>query len=99
MDYYPSQPLSGNGGNPIQVDSSGDNSVFLEQVFYSNNYMFSHLTAMPRMNAYNFAINERCYNIENTNTLYDPGMINNSQYVWGKDSINTDTAMGYSSIH
>ena len=29
MDYFPSQPLSGNGGNPIQLDSTGDNSVFL----------------------------------------------------------------------
>lgn len=29
MDYYPSQPLMGNGGNPVALDTSGDNSVFL----------------------------------------------------------------------
>jgi hypothetical protein len=29
MDYFPSQPLTGNGGNPVQLDSTGDNSVFL----------------------------------------------------------------------
>lgn len=29
MDYYPSQPLSGNGGNPIEIDSTGSNGIFL----------------------------------------------------------------------
>lgn len=29
MDYYPSQPYSGNAGNPVQLDATGDNSVFL----------------------------------------------------------------------
>lgn len=57
MEYYPSQPITGNGGNPIQLDSTGDNSVFLEQIFYTNGYMFSNLSPMPRINCYNFAIN------------------------------------------
>ena len=25
-DFYPSQPIVGNGGNPMMVDYSGDNS-------------------------------------------------------------------------
>lgn len=57
MDYYPSQPLSGNGGNPVMVDQSGDNSIFLEQIYLSNGYMFSSLSPLPRINSYNFAIN------------------------------------------
>lgn len=99
MEYYPSQPISGNGGNPVQVDSSGDNSVYLEQLYLSNNYMFSKGTPLPRINAYNFAINERCYDITNTNTLYDPSMIDNMKYVWNDTSINYDTAMGMPNIH
>lgn len=99
MEYYPSQPLSGNAGNPIQVDSTGDNSVFLDQIMMSNGYMFSSLSPMPRINSYNFAINERCYDILNTHTFYDPGMINQPTYQWSPDSINSDTALGMSNIH
>lgn len=29
MEYYPSQPLSGNGGNPIDFDGLGSNGIFL----------------------------------------------------------------------
>ena len=54
---------------------------------------------MPRINAYNFAINDRCYNIFNTHTLYDPAMIEDSGYVWQGSSINVDTALGMSSVH
>jgi hypothetical protein len=32
MDYFPSLPLTGNAGNPIAMDSTGDNSIFLEQI-------------------------------------------------------------------
>jgi hypothetical protein len=57
MEYYPSQPLTGNAGCPIQIDSTGDNSIFLDQIFLSNGYMFSKLLPNPRINAFNFAIN------------------------------------------
>ena len=57
MNFYPPQPLAGNGGCPIQIDSSGDNSVYLNQIYYANGYMFSNSTPKPRINAYNFAIN------------------------------------------
>lgn len=72
MQWYPIQPYTGNGGNPIQVDTTGDNSVFLENILYSHDYMFSNLNPQPRINAYNFAINNRCYNPANIETFYDP---------------------------
>ena len=33
------------------------------------------------------------------NTLYDPAMINDSNYQWGGMSVNYDTAMGMSNVH
>lgn len=32
--------------------------------------MFNKVNPMPRINAYNFAINDRCYNHANKNTMY-----------------------------
>jgi hypothetical protein len=37
--------------------------------------MFSK-NILPRINIYNFAINDRCYDPTNTNTQYDPAIIN-----------------------
>lgn len=65
----------------------------------SNGYMFSKLMPHPRINAFNFAINQRCYNVYNSHTLYDPSMINNINYQWGASSVNYDTAMGMANIH
>ena len=61
--------------------------------------MFSKATPMPKINAYNFAINDRCYNPLNTHTLYDPAMIDDKAYVWDDQSINYDTAMGMANVH
>lgn len=61
--------------------------------------MFSNLSPMPRINAYNFSINDRCYNIYNTNPLYDIAMYNNSNYKWNGHTVNTDTAMGMANLH
>lgn len=61
--------------------------------------MFSNLSPSPRINKHNFAINGRPYNITNTNTFYDPAMLNNSNYQWNADSVNADTAMGMAAIH
>lgn len=60
--------------------------------------MFS-MQALPRINSYNFAINDRPYNPTNTQTFYDPSALNNSQYNWSGTSVNADTAMGMSWIH
>ena len=54
---------------------------------------------MHRINAFNFAINERPYNIFNTHTMYDPAMIDNLNYNWNNNSVNYDTSMGMSLIH
>jgi len=45
--------------------------------------MFNKVNPWPRINAYNFAINERCYDVTNKHTFYDPAMINNVNYSWG----------------
>jgi len=99
MEYFPSQALSGNGGNPIAIDNTGDNGIFLEQMNMANGFAFCKTVPMPKINAYNFAINDRCYNILNTHTLYDPSMIDDPKYVWTSSSINYDTAMGMANIH
>ncbi len=65
----------------------------------ANGYTFSRNTANPRINPFNFAINERCYNVYNTHTFYDPGMIDNLNYSWNAYSINSDTAMGMPNVH
>jgi hypothetical protein len=55
--------------------------------------------SLPRINSYNFAINDRCYDPNNSQTFYDPTMYNNPNYVFGPNSINSDTALGMSYIH
>lgn len=60
--------------------------------------MFSK-TTLPRINAYNFAINNRPYNPTNAQTFYDPSMLNNQNYSFGTNSVNADTAMGMCWIH
>mgnify|MGYP003532050304 CR=1 FL=1 len=56
------------------MDSTGNNGVFLEQLMMAHDYTFSK-KPNPRINCFNFAINDRCYDIYNTHTLYDPAMI------------------------
>ena len=61
--------------------------------------MFNKVNPFPRINAYNFAINDRCYDPSKITPLYDRLMINTPGYVWTKDSVNVDTAMGMPWIH
>lgn len=61
--------------------------------------MFNKVNPWPRINAYNFAINERCYDITNRKTFYDKQMINNPLYQWEVNSVNADTAMGMPFVH
>lgn len=42
--------------------------------------MFNKVNPWPRINAYNFAINERCYDITNKQTYYESTMQNNELY-------------------
>lgn len=60
--------------------------------------MFSK-TPLPRINPYNFSLNERPYNIGNKNTFYDGSMLNNQNYAFTSSSVNADTAMGMSWLH
>ena len=75
-----------------------DNSNFLENIYWSNDYMFAK-TPLPRINAYNFAINDRLYSVTNKNLFYDSAMLQNQNYAFTNSSINGDTAMGMSWIH
>lgn len=61
--------------------------------------MFNKVNPNPRINAYNFAINDRCYDINNKRTYYDKAMINDSNYTWNKNSVNSDTSLGMPHIH
>lgn len=40
--------------------------------------MFSK-SSLPRINAYNFSLNERPYNVKNINTFYEKNMLFNTQ--------------------
>lgn len=60
--------------------------------------MFSK-SALPRINCFNFAINDRPYTITNKNTFYDPNMLNNQHYTFTSSSVNADTALGMAWIH
>lgn len=45
--------------------------------------MFNKVNPWPRINAYNFAINDRCYDITNTQTFYDTKMRDmEEKYQW-----------------
>jgi hypothetical protein len=71
----------------------------MDQLDLSNGYYpFKH-TPHNRINPYNFAVNDRCYNIFNTHTFYDSAMINNEAYTWGATSVNADTALGMPNLH
>lgn len=65
----------------------------------ASGFMFEKKVPTPRINAFNFAINERCYDIFNTHTFYDPAMIDDQTYQWNSQSINSDTAMGMPNVH
>lgn len=75
-----------------------DNSQFVENIYWAGSYMFTK-TVLPRINAHNFAINNRPYNPSNSQTFYDPSMLNNQNYSFGNTSVNADTALGMPWIH
>lgn len=60
--------------------------------------MFSS-NPLPRINVYNFAVNARPYDVANTRPMYDLEMRNNTDYTFGPNSVNSDTAMGMPFIH
>lgn len=76
----------------------GDNSIFIENLYWANNYMFSK-NSMPRINPYNFAVNDRPYDPTNRNTFYDLAMKGNQAYSFTSRSVNGDTALGMPYIH
>ena len=65
----------------------------------SNNFLFNTNHPFPKINQKNFAVNGRCYDVTNKNTLYPKNMINNSSYQITQQSFNMDTAMGMSAYH
>ena len=98
VDYWPPQPYKGNAGNVTSNNIDDDNSVFVENLYWNSDYMFSK-APLPRINAYNFALNERPYNITNKNTFYDASMLGNHNYQFTSNSVNADTAMGMAWLH
>jgi hypothetical protein len=98
-EFFPSQPIIGNAGNPQALDQTGDNWPFYEQLLLSSNFLFNTNIPLPKINQKNFAVNRRCYNPKNTATYYPAALICNPAYTWTPDSVNTDTAMGMPSFH
>lgn len=81
-DYYPSQPIIGNAGNPQILDTTGDNWAFYQQILLSNNYLFNTNFPCPKINTKNFAINGRIYNVKKTDPFWEISMYNNLTYQW-----------------
>lgn len=99
VDYWPPQPFKGNGGNPMSNNINDDNSIFIENLYWANNYVFNK-NSLPRLNIYNFAMNERCYDPSVVGTYYDPASFKNPNYSnWGLMSVNGDTALGMPYFH
>lgn len=98
-DYYPSQPIIGNAGNPQALDTTGDAWPFYEQILLSSNFLFNTNIPLPKINIKNFAVNARCYNVNNRNTMFDKDMLHNPNYTFTSNSVNLDTAMGYTHFH
>lgn len=72
--------------------------MFVENIYWSCDSMFSK-SPLPRINTYNFSLNERPYDPTNTNTFYDPSIAGNFNYAYTSKSVNADTAMGMSWLH
>lgn len=91
LEWFPDKPLEGHGGNPYVIGKGGENNwVFLYELWKTFGHMndvFQHHI----INRHNFAINERPYDVTNT-----------EPYMLMFDSMkehNIDTAMGYPLIH
>ena len=99
-NFYPTQPIVGNAGNPEIVDTTGDNWPYYELLLLSSNRLFSTNHPYPKINPKNFAINERCYDVNNTGTFYNADMQNKGvAYKFTESSVNTDTALGMANFH
>jgi hypothetical protein len=60
--------------------------------------MFNKVNPWPRINAFNFAINERCYDVSNQRTMYSQTSAQNTN--WQTTAkVNMDTALGMPSVH
>lgn len=95
-NYWPTQPIVGNAGNPEPVDGDVDNYVYMEQLLLSTLYLFSTNHPMPKINKYNFAINGRCYDSDRKDTYYTNM---DGQLSPTVANVNKDTALGYSWYH
>jgi hypothetical protein len=71
----------------------------MDQLHLSTGLFFEKNKPPMKINAFNFAINERCYDILNAHTFYDPGMVDDPTYQWTNGSINADTAFGMPNVH
>lgn len=98
-EFFPSQPIIGNAGNPQILDTTGDNWAFYQQILLSSNYLFNTNFPFPKINMKNFAINGRIYNSSNQSTYLNNLMYNNPTYTFTPQSVNADTALGMSNFH
>ncbi len=70
------------------------------ELLKSNNFLFNVNQELPRINRWNFAVNNRCYDPTNQNTMISSAVLTNpNTYVWNSSTVNIDTAMGHSFFH
>ena len=91
LEYYPEKALEGHGGNAYIVGASQKNNwVYIYELWRT----FSHMNDIFQhtiINRYNFAIDERPYDVTNLEPYVDPLRVNAEK--------NIDTAMGFPLIH
>lgn len=91
LDSYPEKPIEGHGGNSVSLSKDDKTNwpyVYeLIRIFGHLNEAVSHSV----INRYNFAINERPYDVTDTS----PYILSNNRLVEN----NNNTAMGYPLIH
>lgn len=72
VDYFPSQPIEGHAGCSFGVTSKGGNNEFLINLYKAFGKL--HDTVSDNfISIYNFAVNERPYDVTDTRAMFDLG--------------------------
>lgn len=83
INYYPSQPIEGNSGDSKKWQNNTANNEFLLNLYKTFNQL-NDAESTAFINAENFAVNERPYDVTDTRAYYVPG----------QGILNTNTAAG-----
>lgn len=76
VDFYPSQPIEGNAGDSFGLTNSGGNNEYLINLFKAFGKLHDTL-GDHFISIYNFAVNERPYNVTDTRPFYSGQVLQN----------------------